>query len=296
MELDVTVLEGFEGCTLNLESNCGEDSPDIVFKDMKTTVEGVRAMCGRTKTPETKNGPKPMVCMAYTEVPEAVEFAIEDNGDANRLTFITSISTSLDDAARQEREDILQYTIGALNHGLQLAESKQLRELHIAEWAKLWTRGVTAQNHSDLNGAIKSSLYAILSSVRPDWPFGLAPGGLTNVFNGHSFWDTEIWMYPPLLMLYPDIAESLLLYRFQRLEGAKIKAKSYDPPYEGFMFPWESAFSGVETCPLWAASGIREQHISSDISHAVWQYWLMQRDEDWLRNVGLKILVGVAGI
>jgi trehalose/maltose hydrolase-like predicted phosphorylase len=103
-------------------------------------------------------------------------------------------------------------------------------------------------------------------------------------------------MYPPLLLLHSDIAQSLIQYRYDRLDGARQKAKSYTPPFAGTMFPWESAFSGVETCPIWAPTGLREQHISADISLAVWQYWLTQKDEDWLRNTGYEILSGVAGI
>lgn len=103
-------------------------------------------------------------------------------------------------------------------------------------------------------------------------------------------------MYPSLLLLHNDIAKSLVQYRFDRLEGARSKALSYDPPFGGAMFPWESAFSGVETCPMFAATGLREQHISADISLAVWQYWITQRDETWLRDVAFDILIGVAGI
>ena len=63
------------------------------------------------------------------------------------------------------------------------------------------------------------------------------------------------WMWPPLLLLHPPIASSLLEYRVQRIEQAKQKALSYSPPYAGAMFPWESASTGVETCPSWASTG-----------------------------------------
>lgn len=129
-------------------------------------------------------------------------------------------------------------------------------------------------------------------------------------------------MYPGLLFFRSKLAKSLLQYRFDRLDGARLKALSYSPPFSGMkitsrfqnsrltflinhinmifylgtMFPWESAFSGEETCPVWAATGLREIHISADVSFAVWQYWLMQKDTEWLSNVGYEILVGVAGL
>ena len=101
-------------------------------------------------------------------------------------------------------------------------------------------------------------------------------------------------MYPPILLLNPSIAKSLVQYRYDRLNGAYSKAKSYSPPYEGAMFPWESAFTGVETCPEWAATGLREQHISADISLSVWQFYSVTRDAEWLEEIGMPILKGVA--
>lgn len=60
------------------------------------------------------------------------------------------------------------------------------------------------------------------------------------------------------------------------------------------MFPWESAFSGVETCPTFAATGLREDHINGDIAFAVWQEWSMRQDKDWLRSIGYPMLTGIA--
>ena len=68
-----------------------------------------------------------------------------------------------------------------------------------------------------------------ISSIRSSWPYGLSPGSLSsNDYWGHSFWDTETWMYPTLLMLYPEIARSLLLYRFQRMNAARENARSHN--------------------------------------------------------------------
>jgi trehalose/maltose hydrolase-like predicted phosphorylase len=78
------------------------------------------------------------------------------------------------------------------------------------------------------------------------------------------------------------------------MEGAILKAKSYNLGYQGLMFPWESAFTGEEVCPVTAPTGQLEQHITGDISFAVWQYWLLTGDLEWLTNVGWPILNGAA--
>ena len=85
-------------------------------------------------------------------------------------------------------------------------------------------------------------------------------------YNGHVFWDTELWMYPPLLMLQPEIARSLLEYRYERLEAAKQNAFSHG--YKGALFPWESADDGAEETPVWAITGPFEHHIAGDIAWA----------------------------
>jgi trehalose/maltose hydrolase-like predicted phosphorylase len=107
-------------------------------------------------------------------------------------------------------------------------------------------------------------------------------------YNGHTFWDTEIWMYPALLLLQPKIAESLLEYRFARLQAAKENA--FEHGYKGAMFPWESAASGNEETPVWALPGPFEHHITADIAIAAWNYFCVTQDTSWLREKGFPLL------
>ena len=67
-------------------------------------------------------------------------------------------------------------------------------------------------------------------------------------------------MYPPLLMLQPQIARSLLEYRFERLDAARQNASSHG--YKGAMFPWESDDEGQEATPVWALTGPFQHHIT----------------------------------
>ena len=102
---------------------------------------------------------------------------------------------------------------------------------------------------------------------------------------------------PALALLQPALAESVVTYRLHRLPGARAKALSYSGAgYRGAMFPWESAFTGVETCPSWAPTGLKEVHISADIAVSVWQYWQSTRDihSGWLREVGFPLLAAIA--
>jgi trehalose/maltose hydrolase-like predicted phosphorylase len=111
-------------------------------------------------------------------------------------------------------------------------------------------------------------------------------------YNGHVFWDTDIWMFRVYLMLHPEMAKSLLDYRFNRLNVARENA--FSQGYAGAMFPWESAESGVEETPVWALSGTFEHHISACVSLAFWDYYCVSQDKTWLREKAWPVISATA--
>jgi protein-glucosylgalactosylhydroxylysine glucosidase len=295
LELDVH-NEYNQDLTINLVNTVPLfQSTDFTFNTQqrkKVLNTEASSICGTTKIPETSNGPRHTVCITADTVPNQI--IIKATEKVVTYNFLSAYRTSLDITTTTTEEAIQQASMEEYNKGKTLYENGQLYLTHIQAWDLLWQSGIEINGRPDVAIAVNASFYAILSSIRSDWAYGLAPGGLTNYYNGHSFWDTETWMYPPLLMLHPDISQSLLQYRFNRIDGAKLKAQSYTPPFSGTMFPWESAYSGVETCPSWAATGSREDHISGDISIAIWQEWLMRQDINWLKSIGYPMLQGIA--
>lgn len=111
-------------------------------------------------------------------------------------------------------------------------------------------------------------------------------------YNGHVFWDMDLWMYPAILALKPSLARSLIEYRYERLEAAKQNA--FLNGYEGSMYPWESSKSGSEQCPVWALSGPLQHHISGCVSFGAWNYYLVTQDKQWLAEKGYPIILNVA--
>jgi trehalose/maltose hydrolase-like predicted phosphorylase len=100
-------------------------------------------------------------------------------------------------------------------------------------------------------------------------------------------------MYPTVSLFWPQIAAALLQYRMDRTAGAAAKAASYEQGYKGLLYPWESAETGEETTPTWAATGVREIHIDGDISLAARQLWQLTHDRDWLSRA-LPMITGIA--
>ncbi|QDW24840.1 glycoside hydrolase family 65 protein [Pedobacter sp. KBS0701] len=165
----------------------------------------------------------------------------------------------------------------------------RLLKYHNAAWDDLWKSDILIDGAPQTQQDVHSMLYHLTSFSRAGTSYSLSPMGLSGLgYNGHVFWDTDIWMFPALLVLHPDIAKSLIEYRFERLEAAKRNAFSHG--FKGAMYPWESADTGVEETPVWALSGPFEHHISADVALAAWNYYCVTQDKVWLKEKGWPIL------
>jgi trehalose/maltose hydrolase-like predicted phosphorylase len=160
---------------------------------------------------------------------------------------------------------------------------------HDSAWNDLWKSDITIEGDEQSQQDIHSMLYHLYSFVRSGSSLSLSPMGLSGLgYNGHIFWDADIWMFPVLLVMHPELAESMIEYRFNRLDAAKKNAFIHG--YKGAMFPWESAASGDEETPVWALSGPFEQHITGDVGLAAWNYFCVTQDTSWLKTKGWPIL------
>jgi trehalose/maltose hydrolase-like predicted phosphorylase len=170
---------------------------------------------------------------------------------------------------------------------------QRLIDHHINAWKDLWKSDIIIDGDPQSQQDIHSMLYHLYSFVREGTALSPSPMGLSGLgYNGHVFWDAELWMYPALLVMHPELAKSMVEYRFQRLEAAKRNA--FANGFKGAMFPWESAESGVEETPVWALSGPFEHHITADVAIAAWNYYLVTQDKNWLKEKGWPILQATA--
>ncbi len=176
-----------------------------------------------------------------------------------------------------------------------LLNSKEvLLAQHKSQWNKLWEGDIIIEGDLQSQQDVRLALYHLYAFGRGDSDLSIAPMGLSLKvpYNGHIFWDTELWMFPPLLMLNQDIARSLVNYRSNRLEPAKNKAINYG--YKGAMFPWESDDTGEEATPPFALTGPFEHHITADIGIAFWNYYRVTQDKKWLMEKGYPLMKEVA--
>lgn len=175
-------------------------------------------------------------------------------------------------------------------------------------WKEVWLDARVEVTSADRQDQIALD-YAVwhLTTMTPahDERSSIAAKGLTGEgYKGHVFWDTEIFLLPFHLFTRPQVARSLLRYRWINLPGAREKARRNGWP--GALFPWESAASGQEETPEFAAINIRtgtrqkvasalaEHHIVADIAWAVVAYWQATHDDAFMRNEGLTLLMETA--
>ena len=170
---------------------------------------------------------------------------------------------------------------------------ERLLKRHLEAWSEIWKSNVTVEGSTDITRDIRFALYNLYSFSREGTAYSLSPMGLSGLgYNGHVFWDTELWMYPPMLLMQPEMAKSFLEYRYQRLEAAKKNAFSHG--YKGAMFPWESSAEGSEDTPVWALTGPFQHHITGCVGWAFWKYYQVTKDKTWLRERGWPVLKEVA--
>lgn len=166
---------------------------------------------------------------------------------------------------------------------------ERLLERHTQAWNELWKSDIQIEGDAQAQQDVRSMLYHLYSFSREGTALSPSPMGLSGLgYNGHVFWDTELWMYPALLIMQPQLAKSMIEYRYQRLEAARRNA--FSKGYKGAMFPWESAETGVEETPVWALSGPFEHHITACVGIAAWNYFAVTQDKVWLHDKGWPLL------
>jgi hypothetical protein len=203
-------------------------------------------------------------------------------------TFTKFIAASREGWGGDSRAD-LELATGARRRGFDalLAE-------HSAAWGELWKSDIVIDGDARAQTAVHSDLYYLLATSTPDthWPMGAC--GLSPGYTGHVFWDNDLWLFPALLLLHPDRAKSLVMFRAFTLPAAQARARARG--LRGAMYPWEAdPEDGTEQIPHFAyVLGEREIHVDADIAIAQWQYWLASHDRGYLKDHGWPVIRDVA--
>ena len=161
------------------------------------------------------------------------------------------------------------------------------------DWVqKYWDNAdVEVAGHPEIQQAVRWNLFQIAqASARAD-QLGVAAKGVTGSgYEGHYFWDTEIYVVPFLAYTFPTAAKNLLRFRVNLLDHARARAREL--AQRGALFPWRT-INGLEASAYYAA-GTAQYHIDADVAYAVARYTDATGDRDFLHRDGAEILVETA--
>ena len=151
---------------------------------------------------------------------------------------------------------------------------------------------VSIDDDPPLQESVNFSLFQLLQSVGKDKYSNICAKGLSGEgYEGHYFWDTEIYIFPFFLLTNPAIAKNLLMYRYNILDGARRQARLLGHK-KGALYPWRT-ITGDE-CSSYYPSGSSQYHINGDIVYAYIQYYLATGDEEFMYQYGAEILFETA--
>ena len=223
----------------------------------------------------------------YDEIDKEIFFTMKlRKGDSLSFALIGSVCSTRDFSDPYNEAE--RQVIYAIHEG-----TDALMAAHCRLWSELWESDILIEGDDEAQRVVRFALFNLYSSCREGSGLSISPMGLSSQgYNGHIFWDSELWMFPPMLMLNKGIAESMIDYRIDRLAAARKKAMAYG--YKGAMFPWESDDYGEEATPTFALTGPLEHHVTADISIACWNYYCLTRDGQWLRTKAFPLMKEVA--
>ncbi len=190
-----------------------------------------------------------------------------------------------------EELDTLEEQVGSFCDKACAAGVETLQREHFAYLAGFWERAdIQIDGDPLLQQGIHFNMFHLLQSIGRDGKTSIAAKGLTGEgYEGHYFWDTEIYVLPLFTYTAPEIAKRLLEYRYSVLEPARWRAAEMSQ--RGALFPWRT-INGHEASAYFLA-GTAQYHIDADISYGIKKYLQVSGDQEFRRKAA-EILVETA--
>ncbi|WP_152396222.1 glycoside hydrolase family 65 protein [Paenibacillus guangzhouensis] len=175
-----------------------------------------------------------------------------------------------------------------LERGVERVWQEQARYLE-AFWM---TANIEIEGDAPLQEGLRYNVYQLLQSVGKDKYSNIAAKGLSGEgYEGHYFWDTEIYLLPFFILCQPELAKQLLRYRYTILDAARIRAKELGHK-QGAAYAWRT-ITGQE-CSSYFPAGTAQYHINGDIAYTYVQYYLATGDEAFIAEFGAEVVFETA--
>jgi alpha,alpha-trehalose phosphorylase len=260
-----------------------------VVMGFRTKSSRMSLACGMEHVVQTDNS-----YAAKSSCPEhcgQVVFSIdaEPNKPFSLIKYLT-YHTSKDDSPEELRGRAARTLERTVRNGFErlLADQQSFVE-------DFWERSdiqVSGHNvHPRLQQVLRWNLFQLLQAAGRVENSGVPAKGLTGqAYEGHYFWDMEIYVLPFLIYTAPRVARNLLIFRYGMLDKARERARELDQ--KGALFPWRT-ISGEEASAYYAA-GTAQYHINAAIAYSIKKYVEVTGDHEFVREYGAEMLVETA--
>ncbi|MEP7184724.1 MAG: beta-phosphoglucomutase [Rhodanobacter sp.] len=266
---------------------------DLAWIAQKTVHSSIRVVCGQRHTlantgelqfERATSGPHGVSQIFVGELSPGSELVIEKYvayawsppaGDASDASLLENIEATLQRATSSGYGELARQ------------QTHHLRQF--------WDNAdLAVSDNANTELALRLNLFHVYQSTCRDGTASIAAKGLTGEgYEGHYFWDAEAFMLPAMVGVAPELARSMLEFRYRTLDGARRHAREMNHP-RGALYPWRT-ISGDE-CSAYFPSGSAQYHINAAIAWAIRLYADATGDEAFLLSQGAEILFETARI
>ena len=161
-----------------------------------------------------------------------------------------------------------------------------------AHYDEYWiTADVSIGGQPELQQAVRWALFQLAQATARAGVAGIPAKGVSGSgYEGHYFWDQEVYLLPYLTYTNPLGARKVLESRHAMLPDARIRAKELS--VDGALFPWRT-INGLEASAYYAA-GTAQFHIAAAIAFAANRYQWASGDDTFGPDLGAELLIETA--
>ncbi|MEN8117412.1 MAG: glycosyl hydrolase family 65 protein [Bacteroidota bacterium] len=273
---------------------------DVCWLSVKTTQSGIE-IAEAVKHTIQKNGETIDIDLENKVTQGKVSSTFKINLKENEELTVEkagSIFTSKSDDVENPLESSINTSKSAGSFDAILKDSEQA-------WKKIWDNiDIQIEGDPKSQMLVRLHLYHLMVSASPNNKHidaGIAARGLHGeAYRGHIFWD-ELYIMPLYNLLLPEVAKSILNYRYRRLNKAREYAKVYG--FRGAMFPWQSGSDGREETQIVHLNPISgkwgddysslQRHISIAVAYNTWYYFQVTNDINFMEESGAEMFLDI---
>jgi len=172
---------------------------------------------------------------------------------------------------------------------------QQLMSQHQQQVSDFWqSADIEIVGDPLLQQGMRFNLLHLFMSVGKDGHSNIGAKGLTGPgYDGHYFWDSEIYILPFLIYTQPQLARDLLSFRFNTLDKARNRARDLAHA-TGALFPWRTI--GGDECSAFFPAGTAQYHINAAVAYGIRSYFNATDDWAFMQEQGAEMLFETARI